>query len=100
MKLYRITSVDVNDVRFVDYFEGVTPEEATHVFKEVYPALSVVTVDVEDEEGGWARNGQEVEVIESDEFDQFNSDAEADADVLRSAGWGTDEDYGSADEVY
>jgi predicted nucleic acid-binding Zn-ribbon protein len=29
-----------------------------------------------------------------DEQDQFNSDAEADADVLRSAGWGTDEDYG------
>jgi hypothetical protein len=25
--------------------------------------------------------------------DQFNSDAEADADVLASAGWGTDEDY-------
>jgi hypothetical protein len=28
------------------------------------------------------------------EFDPFNSDAEADADVLASAGWGTDEDYG------
>lgn len=28
------------------------------------------------------------------EWDGFNSDAEADADVLRSAGWGTDEDYG------
>lgn len=26
--------------------------------------------------------------------DQFNSDAEADADVLASAGLGTDEDYG------
>ena len=26
--------------------------------------------------------------------DQFNSDAEADADALASAGWGTDEDYG------
>jgi hypothetical protein len=28
------------------------------------------------------------------EHDQFNSNAEADADVLASAGWGTDEDYG------
>jgi hypothetical protein len=28
------------------------------------------------------------------EEDQFMSDAEADADVLASAGWGTDEDYG------
>tara|TARA_Y100000593_G_C4313348_1_gene339517 strand:- start:1264 stop:1548 length:285 start_codon:yes stop_codon:yes gene_type:complete len=31
--------------------------------------------------------------------DQFNSDAEADADALASAGFGTDEDYGSASEV-
>jgi uncharacterized Zn finger protein (UPF0148 family) len=27
-------------------------------------------------------------------WDGFNSDAEADADVLASAGYGTDEDYG------
>lgn len=27
-------------------------------------------------------------------WDGFNSDAEADADVLASAGWGMDEDYG------
>lgn len=27
-------------------------------------------------------------------WDGFQSDAEADADVLRSCGWGTDEDYG------
>jgi len=31
---------------------------------------------------------------EEDEHDQFMTDAEADADVLRSAGMGTDEDYG------
>lgn len=29
-----------------------------------------------------------------DEHDQFRTDAEADADALASAGWGTDEDYG------
>lgn len=35
------------------------------------------------------------EESEPDEpWDGFRSDAEADADVLRSAGWGTDEDYG------
>jgi len=28
------------------------------------------------------------------EYDQFRDDVEADADVLRMAGWGTDEDYG------
>ena len=31
--------------------------------------------------------------------DQFNSDVEADADALASAGFGTNEDYGSASEV-
>ena len=31
-------------------------------------------------------------------FDGFNSDAEADADALASAGWGTDEDYGCSAE--
>jgi hypothetical protein len=33
-------------------------------------------------------------------WDGFNSDAEADADVLASAGWGTDEDYGCCEEMY
>jgi hypothetical protein len=37
------------------------------------------------------------EECDEDEHDQFNSDAEADADVLASAGWGTDEDYGCYD---
>ena len=31
-------------------------------------------------------------------FDGFNSDAEADADALASAGFGTDEDYGGFDD--
>jgi hypothetical protein len=33
------------------------------------------------------------------EQDQFNLDAEADADALTSAGFGTDEDYGFAEDV-
>jgi hypothetical protein len=33
------------------------------------------------------------------EQDQFNSDLEADADALASAGFGTDEDYGYAEDV-
>lgn len=31
---------------------------------------------------------------DTDEGDMYMSDSEADADVLASAGWGTDEDYG------
>jgi hypothetical protein len=37
---------------------------------------------------------REREATEVLEPDQFMSDAEADADALASAGWGTDEDYG------
>lgn len=33
-------------------------------------------------------------------WDGFMTDAEADGDALASAGWGTDEDYGYASEVY
>lgn len=33
------------------------------------------------------------------EDDPFLSDAEADADALASAGWGTDEDYGGFDSM-
>jgi hypothetical protein len=32
--------------------------------------------------------------------DHFNSDAEADADTLSSAGWGSDEDYGGGDDRF
>jgi hypothetical protein len=31
--------------------------------------------------------------------DHFRDDVEADADVLKSAGWGTDEDYGGFDDM-
>jgi hypothetical protein len=33
-----------------------------------------------------------------DEPDQFRDDVDADADVLRSAGYGTDEDYGGYED--
>jgi len=34
-----------------------------------------------------------------EDWDGFNSDAEADGDALASAGWGTDEDYGGGCEM-
>ena len=36
--------------------------------------------------------------LSDESWDGFNSDAEADADALASAGWGTDEDYGCSAE--
>ncbi|MEM4258084.1 MAG: hypothetical protein QXL17_02895 [Candidatus Thermoplasmatota archaeon] len=38
--------------------------------------------------------------IEPEEYDQFRDDVEADADALRSAGYGTDEDYGFFGDDY
>jgi hypothetical protein len=42
----------------------------------------------------------ETNVPDDEPFDGFRTDAEADADALASAGWGTDEDYGSFGEDY
>ena len=41
----------------------------------------------------------DMEIDRDREDDQFNSDAEADGDALASAGFGTDEDYGFAEDV-
>jgi len=38
-----------------------------------------------------------IEPVNEDEPVDFRDDVEADADVLKSAGWGTDEDYGYYD---
>jgi len=37
---------------------------------------------------------EEPEEYPDEEYDPFLTDAEADADVFASCGWGTDEDYG------
>jgi hypothetical protein len=51
---------------------------------------------------GWTMAYEPEEVFEGMEdmepFDGFMSDAEADADALASAGWGTDEDYGGYED--
>lgn len=50
---------------------------------------------MEAEERKYWQQHQEDEAADELEQDPFLSDAEADADALASAGWGTDEDYGS-----
>jgi hypothetical protein len=47
-----------------------------------------------DDEDGPEFEPQPDDCPEDEPWDGFRSDAEADADVLRSCGWGTDEDYG------
>jgi DNA-binding transcriptional regulator LsrR (DeoR family) len=43
---------------------------------------------------------REAELAMNEERDQFLSDAEADGDVLASAGWGVDEDYVMDNDFY
>lgn len=54
----------------------------------------IVDILAEDSIGGFTVNY----APENEPFDGFNSDAEADADALASAGFGTDEDYGGGIE--
>lgn len=46
------------------------------------------------EAAAYEAEGDDVSEYDDEPWDGFASDAEADADVLRMAGWGTDEDYG------
>lgn len=46
------------------------------------------------ENEGWVLSDTQPSEDGCDEHDQFRDDVEADADTLRSAGYGTDEDYG------
>jgi hypothetical protein len=62
--------------------------------------LMIATDDIQAIEVVFAENGIDESSFEiskerDDEHDQFISDSEADGDALRSAGFGTDEDYGS-----
>lgn len=49
--------------------------------------------------GDYGDNGSMYGESEGPE-DHFRDDVEADADVLRNAGWGTDEDYGHFGDPY
>jgi hypothetical protein len=73
---------------FDSTFNGIDPNNESY---EEY-ARTTLSEDLEedsDEEGYY-----------DEPEDQFRSDAEADADALKSIGWGTDEDYGGTDDRY
>jgi hypothetical protein len=58
--------------------------------------LTMEALDSEYGWDGWVEVDQED--LEDEDYEDGMSDAEADADTLRSAGWGTDEDYNPAIE--
>ena len=58
---------------------------------------SIQAIEVVFAENGIDESSFEISKERDDEHDQFISDADADSDALRSAGFGTDEDYGYYD---
>jgi hypothetical protein len=60
--------------------------------------LGISTHLTDEGETDFDQDADHVAYSHEDECDDGMSDAEADADVLRSAGWGTDEDYNPAIE--
>lgn len=67
---------------------------------EIFIEDRQVTINFGDHYLVFLADDVEIYVPEVEEHDQFLTDAEADADVLRSAGWGTDEDYGHFGDPY
>jgi hypothetical protein len=57
------------------------------------------TLDDNPSDNDYDDNLDPSEMVSEDEPIDFYDDVQADADVLKNAGWGTDEDYGYADEV-
>jgi hypothetical protein len=86
MKL-KMMVYDDND-KIVAFAETLVPELDARILQDVLSDL----IDKDAEYITGVFNGEEGNVDEP--WDGFNSDAEADADALASAGWGTDEDYG------
>lgn len=100
MTTYRVTMVDVNDVRFYFFADAETPEAAagTAAFENRY--CNVVEVaeraGYPDDPEAWEVvyvEGEGEEEYYEDDYEDGMSDVEADADTLRNCGWGTDEDY-------
>lgn len=84
---YRVRLVDVNDVWFTLDVEAETIEEAVEVAERNCPGCK-------------ARETLPYGEYDDEEYGDGMTDVEADADTLRNAGWGTDEDYGYYGEEY
>lgn len=78
-----------DDDALLDYHGRLEHDGVGLLGKELTNALIGKLEEIMDERGI-----QFDEFQDDDEHDQFMNDAEADADALASAGWGSDEDYG------
>ena len=73
--------------------------DGCHAYLDAVASTPLGRQQLENE--GWVFNDrQPSEDGPDDEHDSFRDDVDTDADVLRSAGFGTDEDYGYYGEEY
>lgn len=88
-----MTSNEMNILQMDD--EGYTVQQICDTLA-VTPSMvwEVLMREINESEGEILCEVEMDDEQQYEEHDQFRDDVEADADVLASAGWGTDEDYG------
>lgn len=95
MNMYYVTETD-GTARFFDVsHDGL--EDAIEFANSIGEDVCRNTPDGVGSEVVWSFD-ESGETEPDEPWDGFNSDAEADADALASAGFGTDEDYGCYDD--
>jgi hypothetical protein len=76
------------------YAAAIEPEDA----ERVSDALETVREILGEEDHAYLDKDTDIDDFVEEREDHFLTDTEADADALRSIGWGTDEDYGGGME--
>lgn len=97
---FKINEIEITDV---EYLTETECREVIGILATKSVAISSrETIILEDCEKRVREGLYDIPVDDIDSYEDHWSDAEADADTLASAGWGTDEDYGyfGMDEAY
>lgn len=100
MNAHERLEVALDSAFYASRFVAKTPYlefERFYDFPEAVPFTDREVADLENL-ADWCDYERDMVDMDDREYDGFMSDAEADADVLRNAGMGTDEDYGYYDD--
>lgn len=85
MRTYQVELRGIDGARWTEFIVAESAASAAYEAEEMFEAECL---------GAFLAEGPIPEEIEIAEYGDGMTDAEADADTLRSAGMGTDEDYG------
>ena len=85
MNTYQVELRSIDGARWTEFIVAESAIKAGFEAEEMFEAECL---------GSFLAEGPEAAAAEDVEYGDGMTDAEADADTLRSAGWGTDEDYG------